>query len=221
MADTPTPDPVVEPPASTPEPAEAAALPENPSFAHVDEQGVIVTYAFAYGDDFVLPEGHLMVPLPDDYWEIPYAWDGAVFTPDVKKAQDTKWEEVKAKREIVQNSGCMTPKGKMDSTKDSRDTIGDAVAMADKIETMAPGTFLQPWTMFNNSSVDHNLQELTAAALALGFHVARAHAVGTALRNQIYGVIDPVTGQPDPAFTTTCVEAQAIDVEAAPWPPND
>ena len=65
--------------------------------------------------------------------------------------------------------------------------------------------FLQPFTMQDNSVVDHDAAQMITAGVAVGQHVSDCHAVARTLRDAI-----------DAA--TTIAEVDAIDIEGANWP---
>lgn len=175
----------------------------NATFAQVDADGALVALVFDNGG---LPDGDTLVALPEDYWSRHYRWQDGAFVADVEGARAALWEKVKAKRFAVEEGGCPTPLGPMDSDPVSQQKINGAVTMY-MVAAGAGQPFSIDWTMADNSTVTHDGPAIVAAGVAMGTHVATCHAVAIALRAQI-------------AACTTFEGLDAIDIEGAPWPPN-
>jgi hypothetical protein len=145
---------------------------------------------------------------PADCRERPYRLsdDGTAIEPDIASARAARWDAVKAKRFAVEDGGCPTPHGSMDSDPESRLKLTGAVTMA-VLAAQAGAPFSVDWTMRDNSTVAHDGPAIIAAGMAMGNHVATAHAVATALRGQIEAC-------------DSFAALDAIDIEAAPWPSN-
>jgi hypothetical protein len=184
-------------------PVDDSPPPEPVLVAHVDGDGMLVCLTF---DVDAIVEPDRAVALPDDYGARPYRWTGKAFEPDLERARADLWEKVKAKRLAVEEGGCETPLGPMDTDMGSQHRVDGASLMA-KIAADAGQPFSVDWTMADNQDVTHNATAMLAAGVTVGTHVKTCRAVATALRARINA-------------SATFADLDAIDIEAAPWPPN-
>lgn len=145
--------------------------------------------------------GKTVIDVPDDFvWSGKTVdWPTLTIVVDIEGARAARWAEVKAKREAVQNGGCDTPAGRVQSDPDSRGLINGAVTMA-----MIDPDFLLDFTLANNATVALDGPAMIAVGQAVGSFVATAHAVAVTKR----AAID--------AATTLAAVAE-VDLEAG-WP---
>lgn len=122
----------------------------------------------------------------------------------LSQRQDELWERAKRRRAKAELNGCVTPKGVMDTDEVSQRKINGYVTMA-MIAQQSDAPFVAYWTMANDAVIEHNAEEMIAAGVAVGDHVAHCHSVSSLLRASIYSC-------------TTEEELDAIDVEGAAWP---
>lgn len=171
--------------------------------AHIDAEGNVVALVF---DLEAIPEGDLLVALPEDYWSHCYRWDagGGAYVADIAAARAILWEKAKTKRFACEQGGCATPLGRMDSDPESQQKLNGAVTMA-LVAAQAGTAFSIDWTMADNSTVTHDGPAIVAAGVAMGDHVAACHEVALTLR----AAIDAAA---------TFADLDAIDIDAAAWP---
>ena len=153
-----------------------------------------------------LPVG---VAAPDSFEEVAafgkeYVIDGDAFVADLFVLKADKWAEVLAARTVAENSGCMTPLGRVDTTPESRDKISGAVQMA-MIAQMNGAPFSIDWTMEDNSTVTHDAPAMISLGMAVGTHIDACHGVGRLKRAAIDAAatkllveaVDPLIGWPE------------------------
>ena len=152
----------------------------------------------------VFPEGYEdALPLPEGFTLDEFAWNGSAYVPDLSPMKAKKWAQVLAARTVAENSGCMTPLGRVDTTPESRDKISGAVQMA-LIAQMNGAPFSIDWTMEDNSTVKHDAPAMISLGMAVGTHIDVCHGIGRAKREAIEAsptkavlqAVDPLTGWP-------------------------
>ena len=114
----------------------------------------------------------------------------------LEQLKDSKWEEIKASRELAFDAPLVTPHGTFDSDTRARSNITDAVLMAQALTAMGSPVSID-FTLADNSVVTLNAAQMIEVGLYLGAKVQGAYAVSRALRSAI-----------DAA--TTSAEVQAI-----------
>jgi len=103
---------------------------------------------------------------------------------DLSIARAARIEQLKAERDALQDGGCMTPLGRMDSNSRSREFLNGAVAAA-QVALAAGEAWSIAWTMEDNSIVVHDAAQIVAAGLAVAAHVVAMHAIYTGLRGAV------------------------------------
>lgn len=115
----------------------------------------------------------------------------------LQNAAEDKWAEIKARRDVVEYAGCMTPMGRVQTDLASQSRITSTKAFAD----LGNAYWSTGWTMENNTVVRHNRDEFFALVKAVGLHIADTHSRSQSLREFV--------------FSRSTVEAiEAIDVVA-------
>lgn len=95
-----------------------------------------------------------------------------------------RWSQIKAQRDAVEFGGYTWDGSTLDSDRESQARIMGAVQMA-VLAAAAGQPFAIPWTLADNTVRTLSGADMIAVGLALGEHVATAHAIGRALRDQI------------------------------------
>lgn len=161
--------------------------------------------------EFVDPEGYApdnpdLVALPEGFdpeWMLP-DFDTRTFFPNIDGRRAAKWEEVKAKRDALENGVALTPAGPVQCDNRSKIKINGMVMMA-QLAIGAGQPFEEEFTLFDNSVITLDAQTATSLGVAVGAHVSAVFAVARVLRAEIDGA-------------STLASIAAIDIEAAAWP---
>lgn len=109
------------------------------------------------------------------------AWEPAA---TMLALRDARWSQIKAQRDAVEFGGYTWDGSTFDSDRESQARIMGAVQMA-VLAAAAGQPFAIAWTLADNTVRTLSGADMVAVGLALGQHVATAHAVGRAMREQI------------------------------------
>lgn len=109
------------------------------------------------------------------------AWEPAA---TMLALRDARWSQIKAQRDAVEFGGFTWDGSTFDSDRESQARIMGAVQMA-VLAAAAGQPFAIAWTLADNAVRTLSGADMVAVGLALGQHVATAHAVGRTLREQI------------------------------------
>lgn len=109
---------------------------------------------------------------------------GGAWVADLDVLRARRWVAVRAARDRVQLSDCVTPLGRVDTDAASQLKISGAVQMA-MIAQAAGAPFSIEWTMHDNSPVTHDAAQMIAMGVAVGQHVAACHEVAVMKRTAI------------------------------------
>lgn len=109
------------------------------------------------------------------------AWEPAA---TMLALRDARWSQIKTRRDAVEFGGYTWDGSTFDSDRESQARIMGAVQMA-VLAAAAGQPFSIAWTLADNAVRTLSGADMVAVGLALGQHVATAHAVGRALREQI------------------------------------
>lgn len=161
-------------------------------------------------DDDALPEGY-------DGWAVTeidrlLEWGETVVAGQIVKAldvtRDTKWAEVKAKRDELEFSPAPTSFGHpVDMDPKSKERVLGLVMMAN-LAMLQGVPFSDTFTFHDNHEQTLTGAEIIQLGQEMGAWVSSIHAVGRDVR----AILWPETGDPDPE------DVAAIDVETLPWP---
>lgn len=150
--------------------------------------------------DAGIPADALEAPLEASFW--PHKTNNkGVIKPDMEAIQARMWRQVKQIREERSQAGCDTAKGVMDTSEASLINLLGADRMAEKMGA----AFTMSWTMADNSQIEHNAEDIQAAAMAVGVFRATVHGVSQMLRGQIEAA-------------KNIEDILSIDIYNAPWP---
>ena len=131
-------------------------------------------------------------------------FDGAAIVPAEAEPLELQKAKVRAKVKLHRNkaewAGVQTPFGLIDSDPESQRKLSGAVQMA----LIAGETFTVPWRMADNSVVMYGQQEIIAAGMLVGQHVAECQI----WKNGLDDLIEAAT---------TAEELEAIVVDSG-WP---
>ena len=134
-----------------------------------------------------------------EHWD----FDAGEIVFDLTALRAARWEEVKAKRQMVQFGGCMTPSGRVQTDADSQRLINGAVTLA-MLSLQAQAPFALSFTLADNSTVILSAAQMIAMGQAVGVFIGLAHAQSLALRAALEAA-------------TSRAEVEAVDVNAG-WP---
>lgn len=120
-------------------------------------------------------------------------FEGGTIVPDDTATLDSQKARKKAELQLrkiqAENSGCETPKGRVQTDPDSRTKILGLFMMASTAK--ADGVaFSQKFTMEDNTNLDHNADEMIALGLAVGQYISDIHAYSLTLKSAIEAAAD-------------------------------
>ncbi len=104
--------------------------------------------------------------------------------PKLEEVKSAKWEEVKVKRNQLEQAGCPYMGGVLDTDQVSIQRVAIAVQAAQAAIGMGV-EFTLDWTMQDNSIVGMTAQEVCGMPLTLALYSNQLHTTARGLRQQI------------------------------------
>jgi len=179
----------------------------NVDFLLVDRAANMVVRRCSVPAEAFLPppeDGQEWVEVPHaDSWGLNEAGAPVYQPATLDELRAATWEQVKRLRSAYESAGCETALGRVDTTAESQLRITGA-ALAAQVALAAGQPFVLPWTMADNSVVDHDAAAMIAMGETVLAYVAACHARGRVLRAAIeaaedqaaLGAIDITEGWP-------------------------
>jgi len=112
--------------------------------------------------------------------------------PPIEARRHARWQEVKARRDVAELGGCMTPFGRVQTDQRSQDKINGMATMA-IMATLAKAPFAQGFVLADNSVATLDAAKAQALAGAVGAHVAAVYDYAFRLRKGIEVSDDPAS----------------------------